>query len=58
MWWVFALLHKLLVYIDGTSIGPTSSPKVNANLTGAHQKAYTDSLQFIKFNYLQKNYTS
>ena len=57
MWWVFELLHKLLVYIDGTSIGQTSSSKVNASLTGAHQKAYTDAFQFIKSNYLQENYT-
>ena len=38
-------------------IGRTSSSKVNASLTGAHQKAYTDAFQFIKSNYLQENYT-
>ena len=46
------------VSIDGTSIQRTSSPKVNASLTGAHQKAYTDAFRFVKFDYLQENYTS
>lgn len=56
MWWVFALLHKLLVYIDGTNKGRTSSPKVNRQVWPG-QKAYTDAFQFIKFDYLQENYT-
>ena len=46
------------VSIDGTSIRRTSSPKVNASLTGVHQKAYTDAFRFVKFDYLQENYTS